>query len=57
MKRRKRLLQDVYMNTYGSLYDDLKIRDRWAIAFNIIFMIRRALIACLLVILGEIPVL
>ena len=53
LHKRRRLVKESYINTIGSLYSDLRIRKKGAVAFHIVFMLRRTFIAIIYTTLGE----
>ncbi len=54
-KKRNILLDKKYLNSIGVLYERFKIDNQWALAYQIIFMLRRVIFAIIMTLMGEYP--
>lgn len=54
-RRRNRLYEESYLNTVGDLYNAQKKEGKWASAYQIFFMLRRAIFAFIMIFLGDFP--
>ena len=53
LRKTDRLLEENYVASIGCLYSELRIESKWALSYNIIFLLRRAINALMLSLLSD----